>query len=423
MGLPYRLLLFCILGIGLKLGAQDVLQARKVVRELCSDDFAGRGYVEEGTSKTLKFLQQEFKKYKLQPMSDGFLQPFAYQAVAYPEMVRLVADGIDLIPGEEFLADAGFPTLKGFFQLLRVDSAMLDNGIQFEKLKKQNLRNTFLIVDEVKSWNLLHPERAQVILTNEIGARGHAYVKVENLVWSVAHEFSKLPVLRIKKGVLKEPVLKLEINIEAQIMVLSSANAVGYVKGKKYPDSFLVVTAHFDHLGKFGANTIFPGANDNASGIAMMLDLAAWFSKNQPDFSVVFIAFGGEEAGLLGSLYFTENPLVPLTKIRFLLNLDLMGTGDKGLTAVNGSIFPNEFSLLQTCNSIGSYLPAINARGKAANSDHYYFSEKGVPALFVYLMGDYHHYHDPGDSYENLPFSKYTESFLLLKDFLEALQD
>lgn len=423
MGSPHKLLLLLVLGFGLSLGAQDLSQARKLVRELCSDDFAGRGYVEDGTSKTLKFLQQEFKRNKLQALTEGYLQPFGYQVVSYPGDARLIADGFDLVPGEDFLADAGFPSLKGIFQLIRVDSAMLDNSIQFEKLKKQRLRNSFIIADDIKNWKLNHPDRAQFVLTNEIGARGLAYVNQENLVWSVAHEFSNIPIIRFKKGVLKEPVLKLELSIEARIITFPSANVVGLIRGTKYPDSFLVVSAHFDHLGKFGSNTLFPGANDNASGIAMMLDLASWFSKHPQEFSIVFIGFGGEEAGLLGSLFFTENPLIPLNKIRFLLNLDLMGTGDKGLTAVNGTIFPNEFSLLQTCNSIGSYLPSINARGKAANSDHYYFSEKGVPALFVYLMGDYHHYHDPGDSYENLTFSKYSESFLLLKDFLEALQD
>jgi Zn-dependent M28 family amino/carboxypeptidase len=193
------------------------------------------------------------------------------------------------------------------------------------------------------------------------------------------------------------------------------------IKGKEKPDSFLVVTAHYDHLGKMGDFAIFPGANDNASGVAMMLDLAKTFSKKPPKYSVLFIAFAGEEAGLLGSLYYTENPVLPLSKIKFLLNLDLMATGDKGLTAVNGTVHPELFDLLRTCNSIGSYLPVINARGKASNSDHYYFSEKGVPSMFIYLMGDYHQYHDVGDTYEAVTFSKYNEAFLLMKEFLDAI--
>ncbi|MFA9213478.1 MAG: M28 family metallopeptidase, partial [Candidatus Methylacidiphilales bacterium] len=174
--------------------------------------------------------------------------------------------------------------------------------------------------------------------------------------------------------------------------------------------------AHYDHLGKFGP-AIFPGANDNASGIAMMLDLANNIVKNPLDFSVLFIAFAGEEAGLLGSYFYTENALVPLNKMALLINLDLMATGDKGLTAVNATEFPDEFKLLQNVNEQGSYLPTINPRGKAANSDHYYFTEAGVKSFFFYLMGDYHFYHDIDDKASAVTLSKYNEAYQLVYDF------
>jgi hypothetical protein len=96
----------------------------------------------------------------------------------------------------------------------------------------------------------------------------------------------------------------------------------------------------------------------------------------------------------------------------------MMGTGDKGMTVVNATLFPKEFQDIQLLNLNKDYLPVIQSRGKAANSDHYYFAEKGVKAFFFYLMGEYKYYHDIYDTPEALTFSKYKEAFLLIHDFL-----
>src|SRR4030095_9120627 len=108
-------------------------------------------------------------------------------------------------------------------------------------------------------------------------------------------------------------------------------NVLGMVPGTLYPDSFIVFTAHYDHLGRMGKKALFPGANDNASGSAMIIDLARYYAQpaNRPKCSLLFIAFAGEEAGLIGSRYYTENPILPLEQIKFLINLDLMGNGEE----------------------------------------------------------------------------------------------
>lgn len=77
-------------------------------------------------------------------------------------------------------------------------------------------------------------------------------------------------------------------------------------------------------------------------------------------------------------MYYTENPVVPLTSIKFLLNLDLLGTGDEGMMVVNATEYPQHFSRLDSINTQQQLLPKIGQRGKAANSDHYFFTEKGV---------------------------------------------
>ena len=170
-----------------------------------------------------------------------------------------------------------------------------------------------------------------------------------------------------------------------------------------------------------GSKTYFPGANDNASGVAQVLSLAKYYAAHPQPYSMAFIFFSGEEAGLLGSKYFTENPLVPLKNIRFLVNLDLEGTGVDGITVVNATIFPKEFAMLKQINEKGKYMIKINSRGKAPNSDHYLFTENDVPAFFWYTQGGIAAYHDIYDISATLPMNKYEDMFKMILKFNDRL--
>jgi aminopeptidase YwaD len=217
---------------------------------------------------------------------------------------------------------------------------------------------------------------------------------------------------------------RIKFRLDAQLIKnYQTQNVIGYIKGKTKPDSMVIISAHYDHLGRMGKKTYFPGANDNASGVSMMLELARHYAKpeNQPDYTIFFMAFGAEEIGLLGSKYFTEHPYFFLTRIRFMINLDLLGTGDDGMMVVNGTVNPKEFSMLEAINKRKNYLPAIKKRGEAANSDHYYFSENGVPAFFFYTLGGITAYHDIYDKPQTLPLTKFKEVFLLISDFIKEL--
>ncbi|MFA7295533.1 MAG: M28 family peptidase, partial [Candidatus Paceibacterota bacterium] len=188
-------------------------------------------------------------------------------------------------------------------------------------------------------------------------------------------------------------------------------------------DTFIIVGAHFDHLGMMGNKTYFPGANDNASGTAMVLDLARFFADTAHigKYSIAFMFFTGEEAGLLGSEYYTKNPLFPLSNIKFMLNLDMIGTGSNGIKVVNGSVIKKEFERLKSINEQHGYLKTVSERGEAANSDHYFFYKKGVKSFFIYTLGnEYKEYHTPTDKAEGLPLTKYNELFKLIVDFIKS---
>ena len=103
------------------------------------------------------------------------------------------------------------------------------------------------------------------------------------------------------------------------------------------------------------------------------------------------------------------------------MNLDLVGTGEDGITVVNGNVYKSEFEKLQNINENNHLLSQIKPRGKAANSDHYWFTEKGVPAFFMYTMGTNKHYHDIFDTYEALSFAEYNDITTLLIEFVKRL--
>ena len=172
-----------------------------------------------------------------------------------------------------------------------------------------------------------------------------------------------------------------------------------------------------------GKHAYFPGANDNASGVAMLLELAAHYARpeNRPAYSVAFLLFGGEEAGLLGSAYFVAHPLVPLKRIKFLINLDLLGTGEEGATVVNGRVFEAPYHRLVALNEAHHYLLQLAPRGRAANSDHFPFSEAGVPAFFIYTRGGSKAYHDVNDRPKALSLVGFAGTYKLVHALLNKL--
>lgn len=399
--------------------AQNKEFAKQAIEKLCSEDYSGRGYVNEGDKKAARFIADAFRRFRLGSPNMDYYQNFGFPVITFPGETFCNVDAVGLEPGRDFIVNAGCPPVKGKFNIIYIDSTTIDNSIAFENFKRQGFRKSFIVVSGIQKKTFLHPERAEEILKNKVKAKGLIIDKQEKFTWSVATEKAEFPIVYIQKNAIKHTMIEMDINIESVPVNHQTQNVIGISKGRLYPDSFVVFTAHYDHLGMFGP-AMFPGANDNASGIAMMLDMASYISKNPLDYSVAFIAFAGEEAGLLGSYYFTQNPLIPLAKMALLINMDLMATGDKGLTAVNGSVFPDEFKLLQFINEQGNYLPTINIRGKAQNSDHYFFTEAGVKSFFFYLMGDYHFYHDIDDAAKAVTLSKYEDAYRLIFDFTQA---
>jgi hypothetical protein len=227
------------------------------------------------------------------------------------------------------------------------------------------------------------------------------------------------PILQLKGNIIYKKIKHLALEIKSEfISSYQSQNVWGIVEGTKYKDSCFVFIAHYDHLGKVG-DVHFPGANDNASGVAVLLDLAKYYAKNPAEHSVVFIFATGEEVGLLGSKFAAENPYIDLEKVKFLFNLDMCGTGATGVAVINGLKEPEAGKLLQEINNENQWFIKVFLGEESCNSDHCHFVQKGVPAHFLFTYGcEYNEYHTIYDNGKDLPFTKHIDFCNLLKEFV-----
>jgi len=389
--------------------------ARKVITELSSEKYFGRGYLKHGDKKAAHFIKKRFCKLGLKPVDDKWFQHFTHPVNRFPKNVSLTTDTKTWIPGKEFLIHHQSPSANGTWPVAWADSAEIISSLN------NDFDSCYVITRQV--FSKLQKEITSLLFKRKKGVL--VILEPHKLTWSVGTSVFNIPVIEVYDSLFSRQTKSITVHADAEFNAeYNSKNVIGIITGNKIPDSLIVITAHYDHLGGMGNKTFFPGANDNASGVAMLLSLAEYFTKqeNRQPYSILFIAFAGEEAGLQGSKYYTEHPLLPLSKIRFLINLDLLGTGDEGIMVVNATEFERDFSILQSINDTAKYVSNVGKRGKAKNSDHYYFSEKGVPAFFIYTLGGVTWYHDVMDKSETLPLTKYNNVFQLLKSFIIALQ-
>ncbi|MGF1670270.1 MAG: M20/M25/M40 family metallo-hydrolase [Balneolaceae bacterium] len=208
----------------------------------------------------------------------------------------------------------------------------------------------------------------------------------------------------------------------------NAVNLIGYIEGSENPEQFIVITAHYDHLG-IQDGEIYNGADDNASGVGGLLAAASWFSENPPDKSLLIIAFDAEEQGLGGARYFVENPVVPLDQIIMNINMDMISTNfDNELYAVGTYHYEHLKPIVinSTENApvnvlFGHDSPDLPpGQDWTFSSDHGPFHQKGIP--FIYFgVEDHRHYHKPTDVFENINPEFYVNAVNTIISFIRHI--
>ena len=256
----------------------------------------------------------------------------------------------------------------------------------------------------------------------------HAYISTtlaEAIIGSKKGKVTKAVKKMAKKGKSKSIACKTNFTatFDNYINILVGKNVLGFIEGTDLKDEMVVVSAHYDHLGKRGKD-IFNGADDNGSGTSTVLDMAQAFklakeAGHGPRRSMLFLLVTGEEKGLLGSQWYAENPTFPLENIVADVNVDMIGRIDDEHTDGNYIYVIGSDRLSTDLHKINeqannnytqmvldyTYNSEDDPNRYYYRSDHYNFAEKGIPAIF-YFSGVHKDYHRPSDTIEKILFDK-----------------
>nr|MBX2842701.1 M28 family peptidase [Flammeovirgaceae bacterium] len=362
--------------------SQDIERVNKIIDTLCSPEMYGRGYTYNGDKIAAKYITSQFKKAGLKSYTEGYTQPFQLDINIFPDDLVLKIGKKNLVPGKDFIMDPSSGGFIGKGKIYPIDTLIFSDANALKKFLEIDIKGQALVLDhkfEKFIYDLPRPGIAHLLQA------GALIILTEKLTFGASRNQLQIAKFSVLKKAYPEKAKKAIFQVEAVLhKFYTTQNLIGYIPGTEKPDSIIIICAHYDHLGTMGKQVYFPGSNDNASGVAMLLEIAYKYGQKPLPYTLVFIAFGAEEAGLVGSHFFTQNPLFQLSKTRFVVNLDLFGTGEEGMMVVNGKALTKEFEWIKQINDEQQYLPTIKKRGQAANSDHYFFSQKGIPAFFFY---------------------------------------
>ena len=428
------LTILCAGGLCLIVQAQDSTVAREHIKYLSSKELHGRGVAYNGEHNAAKYIIQKLTEHGVEPLGSDYVQKYDQAAFAMEGDVIGKIGGKPLIAGEDFRIMPFSKSLKDKYKLIRISPSDL---ISIKKIKAINKKyadempHSLIYIDNtnVKFKKKKDEEKYKEALGiikffYPFNAAGILEGVDKMPAWGLSETFYKrnLAYIYIKADKISDKDKSVEFYYTNKLTDYTHFNVCGMIPGTEQPEQYIVLTCHYDHLGAMGKDVYFPGAHDNASGCAFVLNMSQYFAEHPCKYSLVFLFFAGEESGLLGSKYFTENPLIPLENIKYVINFDLLGGGNDGITLVNSTEGKGLelYKRLMDINEGEQLLPKIAQRSNAANSDHYFFTQHKVPAIFMYTMGGRTGaYHDPSDTNENCSLTMFDNIFKLFRILIE----
>lgn len=413
-----KLLIIILSLAALELNAQDLPHFKRVVKELSSSRYQGRGYARGGANKAGKYLEKEYRKAGVDAVT---LQPFTIDINTFPGAMEMWADGKKLRAGVDFSMREYSPGVKGEFPVYHVDTLNFDGNALLADLARPENAGCLVCCD---FW-FTYKHREVFSRLQKTGECSNAGLL---LTWAAPIKFFKAygekvvdkPIIWVTPEAIAN-VKRVKVNVENEFLNdYELFNVIAKVEGRRH-DSCYVFTAHYDHLGNLGRKVYYPGANDNASGTVTVVTLAAHYAKNRPEFDMYFVSFSGEDANLRGSTYFAEHPLVPLSQIKYLFNIDMIGDDNPVLYCEVSDAGMGQYPRFEKVNREQHLFEALNRGNLAANSDHYPFAVRGVPCIFLENENGnaFPHYHTPADNSKTVRLDSYEPVFKLVTGFIE----
>ena len=412
-----KLFLLLLTVVTVQLNAQDLALYKKVVKNLSSAKYQGRGYAKDGANKAGKYLAKEFAR---AGADEVICQPFTLDINTFPGKMEVEVDGKKYIPGADFTLREFAPGIKGEYKLYYIDTANYNAEKIFADLALPENKDAFVVCDFMFTYKH-SADFKRMQSKSECANAGFIYTWETPLKFYKAYgeKVSEKPILWVAPD-FPTSAKQIKLDIENEFLDdYECFNVIAKVEGKRH-DKCYVFTAHYDHLGKLGKKTFYAGAHDNASGTAAIVTLAAHYAKNQPEYDMYFIAFSGEDANLRGSEFYANNPIVPLSQIKYLFNLDMIADNNPMQYCEVSNEGMKGFELMEKINGEKNYFKKLDRQELAGNSDHYPFAQRNVPCIFFMNEGGdaFKYYHTIYDTWKNALFDNYEPTVKLIMDFI-----
>jgi aminopeptidase YwaD len=468
------ILLAACTGTGRRSAEVTIQELRDHISYLASEELAGRMTGTEGDSLAAVYIRKQFLSYGLVPVEgDGFQRFSITSDLVATEKNRFDIAGVSVAHATDFMplsisengsAEAEV-VFAGYGFTIESDTLIWNDytGVDVKGKWVMVLRADPEVDNNASGFAAISSDRYKAMTARDMGAAGIIFVSGEK--YDPADEFESLkkgdlsagiPALRVKRSIATRILANQSLTIEEMekrlnerrrpatfstgVIVSATSdierkssgtrNVVMVLPGtdEKLKNEYVIFGAHYDHIGMGGegsssraTDTIAThyGADDNASGVAMMLELAEKFAATSGSTkrSLLFIAFSGEEMGLLGAKYYVENSYIDHNQVNAMINLDMVGRlKETSVLQVGGAGTAAEMrQMLESHNDTTILKLALSDEGYGP-SDHSAFYGKNIPVLFV-STGAHLDYHTPFDTKERINY----EGMIKISDYLYAV--
>ena len=446
-------------------------ELKEKMYKYASDEFEGKGTPSKGQELAVGYLANHYKKLNIPAVkNNSYFQPVPLQLEEKPN-ISLNISGLKFIYYQDYVSYLNGPDKEYKFKEIvfvgyGIDDANYSdyknidvNGKVVVALggePKDNNNDYFINGKNKSKWSILRQEidnkkrvarkngaLALIVVDDYLHSRYSERYRNSDFGYSEKRmalsndEENNIQVLLFPekfKNFLSRDNLTFNMSFKKKIQKISADNVAAIIEGSEFPDEYVVLTAHLDHVGTQNGD-IYNGADDNGSGTVAMLEIAEAFAlaKEQgypPKRSIVFLHVTAEERGLLGSKYYTDyDPLVPINKTIANLNMDMMGRADpnRGIRNLNYVYIIGSDILSDDLHEIN-----LEANEKYANleldfrfngidhpdqfyyrSDHFHFIKNNIPAIF-YFSGVHEDYHKPTDTADKILYEPYKRRVKLI---------
>jgi hypothetical protein len=417
---------------------------KKHVEYLASDELEGRETGTEGEIKAAGYIEEEFRKIGLEPKgTSGFYQEFDFLSGKAFGDNKLKIGEKEMNRDEDYFVMNFSGNGEAEGELVLAGFGIVAEELGFDDYANVDDIEGKIVLLDVSSPDGIHPHskykayhdlRNRVNIAAEKGAAAVIFHNPGDLAEDPKRNYSRrmesveIPVLFVNEMDKPETGVSISLKVEMNDDYKKGRNVIGFIDKKAAHT--VVIGAHYDHLGYGGEGSLYRGgereihngADDNASGTAIMIELARSLA-NKPELeqNFLFIAFSGEEKGLLGSAHYTDEPTIELEAVNYMINMDMVGRLDSANTlTVFGIGTSPVWDSIADAEQVAGNLNVAEKPDGVGPSDHTSFYLENIPVLHLFT-GAHGDYHKPSDDTELLNYEGMYEVYSYILRLIEGI--